>query len=218
MSHRTEAKQARRSERLRLEQQAVRRQRLVRGGGILGVALIAVVLVGVAIANSGSATNPGATTGAGGPAVGSVAPKFALANAVTGRTVTSRSLRGHDTLLFFSEGVTCQACLVQAADLQNGAALREAGIRLVSITTDPPSQLAQAAREYGIHAPMLADPTREMSSAYGMIAQGGMQMAAEDGHAFMLLGPTGRVLWRRAYPTMYVNPSQLLADIRAARV
>lgn len=217
MSHRIEAKQARRAEQLLLEQDARRRQHLLRGGGLLSVFLIAVALVGVAIANSQSSSNLSAASGSSAPAVGAAAPSFSLTNAVTGRTLTSASLRGHKTLLFFSEGVTCQACLVQAADLQKSTLLRAAGIRLVSITTDTASQLAQAAREYGIHAPMLADPTRTMSNAYGMIAVGGMQMPGEDGHAFILLSSTGRVLWRQAYPTMYVKPSQLLADIGQAR-
>lgn len=215
MSHRIEARRARRAEQLRREQDARRRQRLLRGGGLLSVALIAVALVGVAISDSRNNTTS-SVAGTPGPAVGASAPSFSLTNAVTGRMFSSASLKGHKTLLFFSEGVTCQACLVQAADLQNSAALRAAGIRLVGITTDTASQLGQAAREYGIHAPMLADPTRAMSNAYGMIAAGGMQMPNEDGHAFMLLSSAGRVLWRLAYPTMYVSPRQLVADIGTA--
>lgn len=173
------------------------------------------VLVAVAIANSGNGTNPSATTASGSLGVGATAPTFSLTDTVTNRTVTRASLADHKTLLFFSEGVTCQACQCRAADLQNSVALRAAGIRLVGVTTDPASQLGQAARECGIHAPMLADPTRVMSRAYRMIAVGGMQMPGEDGHAFMLLSPSGRILCRRAYPTMYVKPSQLLADMGA---
>ncbi len=220
MSHRIESKQARRAARLHLEQQAVhRRQWWLRGGGLAAVVLIAAALVVIAFVNSGSgpvamshASADAATPGV--PAVGKLAPNFTLTNAVNGKQVTRASLQGHRTLLFFSEGVTCQACLVQAADLQKSAAFKQTGIRLVSVTTDPQSQLAQAAQQYGITTPMLSDSTTKMSSAYGMLARGGMHMAGEDGHAFMLLSSSGRVLWQRAFQTMYVSPSQLLADMK----
>jgi peroxiredoxin len=173
-----------------------------------------------AIVLGGGSSSGGAASGEemsassnGGPAVGATAPDFALTDVVSGKPVTRASLAGHKTLLFFSEGHGCQACMVQAADLQKSKALTNAGIRLVSITTDPPSELAQAATQYGIDTPMLADPTAAMSGAYGMLAHGGMQHAGEDGHAFMLLSPDGKVLWHQAYEEMYVQPSQLLSDM-----
>ena len=52
-----------------------------------------------------------------------------------------------------------------------------------------------------------------MSAAYGMLGRGGMQHPTQDGHAFMLLGANGHVLWHQAYSQMYVDPSQLLADM-----
>ena len=60
---------------------------------------------------------------------------------------------------------------------------------------------------------MLADPSTSMSAAYGMLGHGGMQHPTQDGHAFMLLDAKGRVLWHQAYSQMYVDPSQLLADM-----
>lgn len=227
MSNRVDQKQARRAERLRLEEQARRRQRTMRYGGYGAVGMIAAVLVTLAVvlASGGSSPNAQAAaqagsgrtpaTGARGYAVGDLAPHFALTNVVTGKRVTLGSLAGHKALLFFSEGLGCQACMIQAADLQNSGAFRKTGIKLVSITTDPPAALAQAASQYAIHTPMLSDPTTRMSAAYGMLAHGGMQHPGQDGHAFMLLAPDGRVLWHQAYPEMYVAPSQLLADMGA---
>jgi peroxiredoxin len=219
MSHRVDNKQARRAQRLRREKQArrtARRQRTARHAGYAAVGLIAAALVTVAVV-SGGASGGGSvdqTTGSGGgPTVGAIAPAFALTDVVSGKRVTLSTLAGQKTLLFFSEGVGCQACMVQAADLQRSTALTADGIKLVSVTTDPPGDLAQAASQYGIRTPLLADPTTGMSAAYGMLAHGGMQHAGEDGHAFMLLDATGRVLWHQAYPQMYVQPSQLLADM-----
>jgi peroxiredoxin len=222
MSHRVDNKQARRAQRLRREEQArrdERRQRTARRAGYGAVALIAAVLVTVAVVNvggSGSSGSPSVdhmSASGNGPAVGAIAPAFALTDVVSGKRITLSSLAGHKALLFFSEGVGCQACMVQAADLQRSKTLTAAGIKLVSVTTDSPGDLAQAAGQYGIRTPLLADPTTRMSAAYGMLAHGGMQHSGQDGHAFILLDPSGRVLWHQAYPQMYVQPSQLLADM-----
>lgn len=220
MSHRLDEKQARRAERQRHEEQVRRaqeRQWWMRRAGYGAVGLIAVTLVTLAVVlggGSGTPAAPMAASNTGGPRTGAEAPDFTLTDVVSNKRVTLRSLAGHKTLLFFSEGVGCQACMVQVADLQSAKALGDAGIQLVSVSTDAPGDLAQAARQYGIQTPLLADPTARMSSAYGMLGHGGMGHPSQDGHAFMLLDATGRVLWHRAYQEMYVKPRRLLADMR----
>ena len=225
MSHRLDEKQARREERLRHEAEAHRaeaRQRTMRwaGFGVIGVIAVALVTLAVVLGGSGNTKVPAShqmgDSGSTSAQVGAMAPDFALTDAVSGRQVSLQTLKGRKTMLFFSEGVSCQACLVQAADLQKNAALRKAGIQLVSVTTDQPSDLATAARQYGITTPLLADPTTSMSMAYGMLGHGGMGHATQDGHAFMLLGADGRVLWHQAYQEMYVKPQQLIQDMRKA--
>jgi peroxiredoxin len=220
MASRKRQRQERRGERLRREQEARRaaqRQKLLRRAGYGAVAVMAAALITLAVVLGGGNTQPPAdhmAANGGGPAIGATAPAFKLTDVVSGRRVTAASLRGHETMLFFSEGVSCQACLVQAADLQKDATLRKAGIQLVSVTTDQPGDLAQAARQYGITTPMLADPSTNMSNAYGMLGHGGMGHTVQDGHAFMLLAPDGRVLWHQAYQDMYVAPGQLMHDMR----
>ena len=226
MAHRQEEKEARRQERLRHEAEAAHheaRQRLLRRAGYGAVAAIATTLLVLAVAlgggsGSGSPADPhGSSPAPGeGPALGAQAPAFALTDATTGRRVTAEGLRGRKTLLFFSEGVSCQACLVQAADLERSGALKNAGIALVSVSTDDPESLAQAAEQYGIRSPMLADPSTEMSSAYGMLGHGGMGHPTTDGHAFMLLDEAGKVRWHRAYQEMYVKTGKLLRDMEGA--
>jgi peroxiredoxin len=212
-------KQARRAARLHAEaeaKQAKARRSLVRRAGYVAIATIAIALVAVAVLGRGSNQASMVAMGGGAPAVGLAAPSFDLTDVVTGRPVTNTSLLGHKTLLFFSEGVSCQACLVQAADLQKSSALAQAGIQLISITTDQPGALATAAKQYGITTPMLADPTTAMSEAYGMLSAGGMRMPGQDGHAFMLLSPNGRILWQQAYSSMYVPTSRLMSDMQRA--
>jgi len=218
MSHRIDDKQTRRAERLRQEQQARRRERLVRRSGYATVGLVAVTLVALAVAlGGGGESNPAtgamSSMSASGPAVGTRAPAFELTDVVSGRRMGLGSLAGRRTLLFFSEGVGCQACMIQVADLQKSGRLRGAGISLVSVTTDAPGDLVEAAKQYGIRTPLLADPTTRMSSAYGMLGHGGMGHQTQDGHAFMLLDSTGRIVWHRAYQEMYVKPGRLLSDM-----
>lgn len=219
MSHRIEEKKALREERERAEQAArlaESRLRLRRRAGYGGVGLIATTLVVLSVVLGGDSTqSPVSTADGTAPTVGATAPAFSLTDAVSGTEVSRDSLKGSKTMLFFSEGINCQACMVQAADLEKAGTLSSEGIDLVSITTDPADQLAEAARQYGITTPLLADPTTAMSAAYGMLGHGGMGHPMTDGHAFMLLDEQGRVVWHRAYQEMYVKPAQLLRDMRA---
>jgi peroxiredoxin Q/BCP len=157
----------------------------------------------------------GATQGEGLPA-GSAVPSFAARDLLTGQTISSRTVYGHKTLLFFSEGVMCQACFEQIQGLQQfGAELQKRGIRLVSITPDSPSDLEQAAQQYGITTPLISDADRAMSEAFNTLGLG--MHADTPGHAFALIDH-GTMLWYRdywlpPYRTMYVQPKRLLADI-----
>ncbi len=157
----------------------------------------------------------GVEPGAGLPR-GSSVPSFAERDVETGRAITSKSLSDRKTLLFFSEGVMCQACLQQIRGLEQfGVQLEDRGIRLVSVTPDSPDELRQAVSQYGITTPMIADDDRDMSLAFNTLGQG--MHGDTPGHAFVLVAH-GKVLWYRDYwlapaRSMYVDPKQLLADI-----
>jgi peroxiredoxin len=222
MASRKQDKDARRAERLAAQAtlQAAERHRRVRNIA-LSALVIALAVAGLSVAlRAGRGSSAASGAGAGSTqqqlVIDEPAPAFRARDVVSGRVVTLSTFAGHKTLLFFSEGASCQACLLQAGDLQNSAAMRKAGIWLVSITTDPAGLLHQAAAAYQLSTPVLADTSQAMSSAYGMLAQGGMQHPGEDGHAFVLLDQHGKAIWKRAYPQMYVPPAQLLSDMGAA--
>ena len=157
----------------------------------------------------------GVDPGAGLP-VGSPVPAFREADVQTGEAITSASLAGRKTLLFFSEGVMCQACFEQIKGLEAmGGELERRGIRLVSITPDSPGDLRQAIRQYGITTPMIADDDRTMSQAFNTLGQG--MHGDAPGHAFVLV-ERGTVRWYRDYwlaPTrsMYVEPERVLGEM-----
>ena len=161
------------------------------------------------------AMSMGAKQGEGLPA-GAAVPSFSERDVQTDQLISSNTLFRHKTLLFFSEGVMCQACFEQIKGLEQfGADLRKRGIELVSITPDPPSDLKQAIAQYGIRTPMISDDDRSMSEAFNTLGQG--MHADTPGHAFALVDK-GKVLWYRDYwlppdRAMYVEPAKLLAQI-----
>ena len=195
-------------------------------GGLAGLAAVAViagsfVLPGVLRSEpkavSHVALDMGAAPGEGLPA-GSRVPPFSERDVETGKAITSASVHGRKTLLFFSEGVMCQACFEQIKGLEQfGAELDRRGIQLVSITPDTQGDLRQAISAYGITTPMIADDDRDMSEAFNTLGKG--MHSNTPGHAFALVSK-GKLLWYRDYwlppdQSMYVEPEQLLADIPA---
>ena len=159
----------------------------------------------------------GVALGAGLP-VGARVPNFTGINLITVEPVSSAQIYDQRTLLFFSEGVSCQACLEQIQGLQQvGSELTKRGIHLVSFTPDPPTILKQAAADYKITTPLISDPNGVISSAFNTLGLG--MHANTPGHAFVLVYH-GRVLWYHDYwitnQAMYVAPSALLKAIPAS--
>jgi peroxiredoxin len=142
---------------------------------------------------------------------------FSERDVVDGAEISSQSVRGQKTLLFFSEGVMCQACLEQIRDIEAvGDELEKQGIGLVSITPDPTDALRQVVDQYGIRTPMISDEDLDMSVAFDTLGRG--MHSDTPGHAFILLDESGKVVWQRdywlaPYRTMYVEPERLLADL-----
>jgi peroxiredoxin len=191
-------------------------------GGLIAAAVVALLAASFVVPKltshkQTSGALHGSMTGTGdGPAIGS-APRFDGRNVVTGRTISSQTLRGQKTLLFFSEGVMCQACLQQIRDIdQIGNEMARRHIKLVSITPDTPAELRQAIGQYEITSPMIADEQRDVSEAFNTLGKG--MHADTPGHAFVLIDGRGKVVWQRdyyqqPYRTMYVEPAKLLDDI-----
>lgn len=145
------------------------------------------------------------------------APAFDERDVITGATISSESLRGKNVLLFFSEGVMCQACFQQIQALEaRDADLKRRGLVLVNVTSDRVADARQAAKTYRITTPLVADEDRDMSGAYDVLGQGMHPNTA--GHTFILVDRQGAIRWRRDYwlgsaPTMYVKSDELLADL-----
>jgi peroxiredoxin len=146
------------------------------------------------------------------------APQMRLPSA-DGSTFDLADLRGQSVLLYFQEGLMCQACWTQLRDLENARAeLKAAGIdTIVNVTTDPADLLAQKVDDENFSTTTVSDPTGEVSAEFGALGVG-MMGADMNGHSFVLIGPDGQIQWRADYGgapdyTMYVPVPQLLADL-----
>ena len=146
------------------------------------------------------------------------APEMQLPSA-DGSTFDLGALRGQSVLLYFQEGLMCQACWAQLSDLEKAQAdLKAAGIdKLVNVTTDPVDLLARKVKDDGFSTTTVSDPTGEVSREFGALGVG-MMGPNMNGHSFVLIGPDGEIQWRADYGgapdyTMYVPVPQLLADL-----
>jgi peroxiredoxin len=132
-----------------------------------------------------------------GPKIGAPVPEFSEQNVETGQPINSRSLYRYRTLLFFSEGVMCQACFKQIKGLeQMSSELARRGIQLVSITPDSPRELLQAIAQHRIRSPVISDDNRDMSEAFNALGLG--MHGDTPGHAFVLID-RGEVRWYHDY-------------------
>jgi peroxiredoxin len=160
----------------------------------------------------------GGNANAAGPIkVGATAPTVTGTNVLTGKTVSSRRLAGKPILYYLSEGVMCQACLVQIQALQQqAAAIRSGGLQLVSVTNDDAGTLAQAAHDYKITTPLLADESRQIVKSFGVLggipAGVGMHTDTAD-HTFILVDSSGKVRFVKDYPSMWIDVNKLLAQL-----
>ena len=160
----------------------------------------------------------GSNANAAGPIrVGATAPAVSGLDVVTGRQISSRQLAGKNVLYFLNEGVMCQACLVQIQALQqNAAELRRRGVTLISVTNDDAATLGQAARDYGITTPLIADANRTIVKSFGVlggIPSGvGMHNDTAD-HTFVLVDKTGHVRFIQDYPRMWIGVAQLFKEL-----
>jgi peroxiredoxin len=195
-------------------------------GAVITVLVLATLYV---IFQSGTqAATTASQPGEGGYAVGSpgpgeAAPDFTLPS-TTGEPVSLSDYQGESTLVYFHEGLGCQACWDQIRDLEaSSAQLEEAGIdELVTITTGPVDLIAQKMADDGLSSLALADTDLAVSRQYEANKYG-MMGETRPGHSFLLVGPEGDIQWRADYGgapdyTMYLPVPKILADLEAGRV
>lgn len=170
------------------------------GWAVAGTVALAAI-VGVAL---GGRTPPTTATGP--------APSFRLAS-TDGAEVSLADYRGRNVLLYFNEGVGCDACFFQTGKLEADQTFKGLDVTLLPIVMNAAAQVETELRRFGLQTPYLVDPDGSVSRAYDVLGTG--HHANLPGHSFILVGPDGRMRWRGDYPGMWIEPAELASTVRA---
>lgn len=140
------------------------------------------------------------------------APDFTLPTTAD-TTVTLSKLRGKPVLIYFSEGAGCGACIMQMAEIEKRKADFDAlGITVLPIVMNTKADITADMAHYGVTTPFLLDDGT-VSKAYGTLGKG--MHADLPGHSFVLIDSTGVQRWYGEYPSMWLDPTELLGQVRS---
>ena len=141
------------------------------------------------------------------------APTFALTD-TTGASVDLAGFRGRNVILYFSEGAGCQSCLLQMAQIEaQQDAFDAANITVLPIVMNTKDQITADMAANNVTTPFLLDDGT-VSTAYGTIGRG--MHAGLPGHSFVVIDTEGMQRWYGEYPSMWLDPADLLAKAQAA--
>lgn len=141
------------------------------------------------------------------------APTFTLTD-TTGATVDLAALRGRNVILYFSEGAGCQSCLLQMAQIEaQQAQFDQANITVLPIVMNTRDQITADMSANNVKTPFLLDDGT-VSTEYGTIGRG--MHAGLPGHSFVVIDSQGMQRWYGEYPSMWLEPGDLLAKAQMA--
>lgn len=156
----------------------------------------------------------------GKPGPGDKAPEFSLP-ATNGKTVSLSDYKSKTVLLFIQEGLMCQPCFRQSAELQKDMEWfkKDVGVdEILVMTIDPVDSLILKAKADNITLPILSDIKSNVSKSYDALKYG-MMGGSYPGHTFILIDGNGVITWRGDYGgapkfTMYLPNYQIIEDIK----
>ena len=100
-------------------------------------------------------------------ATGDVAPGFTLADP-DGRSVSLADYAGHKVIVYFFPAAMTPGCTIQAVDFSGALAeIAAAGFDVIGISPDTVEKLAKFRSQEDLGFPLLADPDKQVLSAYG---------------------------------------------------
>jgi peroxiredoxin Q/BCP len=102
---------------------------------------------------------------------GDAAPDFTLTDA-DGTSVSLSDYRGRRVIVYFYPAAGTPGCTTQACDFRDNLAdLGEAGLDVLGVSPDGPAKLARFRDAEGITFPLLADPDKEVLTAWGAFGE-----------------------------------------------
>lgn len=136
------------------------------------------------------------------------APAFTLPT-TAGTTVSLADYRGQPVLLYFNEGAGCGSCTQQMALIEQEPGFAAAGITVLPIVMNTAAQIQPDLDTFGVTTPYLLDDGT-VSKAYDTLGKG--MHPGMPGHGFILIDEDGNQLWHGNYPSMYLDPAELLQE------
>jgi peroxiredoxin len=101
--------------------------------------------------------------------VGAVAPDFA-AESFDGRKIRLAELRGRPVVLYFFPKAFTPICTIQTGRFRDSYAdLVELGAEVIGVSSDRLDTQCEFGRRHNVTFPLLADPERDISVAYGVL-------------------------------------------------
>lgn len=188
-------------ESVRADQHAQQQRRRLLIGGAWGVvALLVVGLIAAALWSARPQTSDATR----------VAPDFTLSDS-EGGSVTLSDLRGAPVLLYFNEGAGCDACIQQQTQIEAEPGFEQAGITVLPIVMNTAEQINADRERLGATTPFLLDDGT-VSEEYGTLGTG--MHEGLPGHGFVLIDADGNQVWQGDYPSMWIEPSELLDIVK----
>jgi peroxiredoxin len=151
----------------------------------------------------------GALSGSDEEPTAAAAPDFTLTDTEGDTVQLAEILEERDALLYFSMGVGCDGCFLQIPEI--AAELENRDIELLPIMVDRADWLAAEAERLQVGMPIVVDPDRSVSEAYGMVDQHGH--GDRPSHSFALVRQSGELAWVRHYVEMFVPSEQFFAEM-----
>jgi peroxiredoxin len=144
------------------------------------------------------------------------APDFSLPDA-NGNVVNLEALTARGpVVLIFSRGAWCPFCKRHLAALaRDESRFAQAGVSLVSISTDSAADSLALAREEQIHFPLLSDSDGAIAARYGALMEGDRDGVPVAVPAAFLIRPDGSIAWSVVghYPWSTTSADELLAHV-----
>ena len=194
---RREAERQKQLDEVRHEQQSVtRKRRLAIRIAWLTATLVIVGLVVAALLSARPVTSSEATE----------ATAFTLPMS-DGGTVSLSDYAGQPVILYFNEGAGCDSCLLQMSEIEKEPGFADAGIAVLPIVMNTAEQINADRERLGVKAPFALDDGT-ISEAYGTLGTG--MHEGLPGHGFILIDSDGVQRWYGNYPSMWLDPSDLL--------
>ena len=114
---------------------------------------------------------------------------------------------GKPVILYFNEGAGCDSCLLQMAAIEANPAFAKQGIAVLPIVMNSAAQINPERERLGVDAPFALDDGT-VSNEYGTLGTG--MHAGLPGHGFVLIDAEGVQRWYGNYPSMWLDPKELL--------